>query len=712
MSYICSMSNIKNSTLEEMVKSKFLTIYDEACNMAESVYQSHFKRLEESEPNALILSEIYTAIHKLLEASKKLDYRPYYTMFSSKDALLKLYASRNFLIGDEDDELLKEAVRLSKLIEKLRALFDEVKRRIGYFKVVDFLDNKIEPILLGDHFITNHFSIEDCNEIRFIQFGKLHTALQSSVRIVSDYIKSEFLKSPVVYRNCIMDIKHYKHNIENVSFDNPSDLLSAYSKLSFLRKIDINNLESDLLLKSFKDFKARRMNWELITPDSWFKYSSFSYPIVSDFEFEGSYKEESVPMVENPEANDLAIILELPYFFYVVRLIISWFESFEVKSDIQKKFSLDNIFRIDKELEEVANRRLNESIEEYENLVEHSDITTKGVIELYRNDLLLNLNQFFQLEGFEKELYKSFLSKTPSKMYIGCIFYSIEEYKLIYLEVKRLFLNIKYLTNHLLTINGTNELKFENLVHNGHSDEIMELLNLLILENKHCITGLLAKNKWEGYVKYGINNALTEYYYNSNFQKLFYSVYTNTLNYYDNSTNNNKILYLKQRLEEAKSIAFERRIRLNSNNFCGYTNHLIDVLENRLTIFSREQKAEEKKIKKEGSIKIFPKTIPTKKAVLKELLFTKNVEAPLIDTDKCSLKDIEDIFNGEIEFDKLRPVYFICKNYDVYRLVEELMPIVRNLSVESFTKLKLFYSKKGVLLTANNLYASKSQNKL
>src|SRR5690606_5454490 len=82
----------------------------------------------------------------------------------------------------------------------------------------------------------------------------------------------------------------------------------------------------------------------------------------------------------------------------------------------------------------------------------------------------------------------------------------------------------------------------------------------------------------------------------------------------------------------------------------------------------------------------------------------------LLNTDSTSPEDLAAILTAKELNGNLTPVYFGCETTQVRYIIDKLRPHFTQFTLRSIEDSRLFHSKTGTVLTAQNLSASKIEN--
>ena len=621
---------------------------------------------------------------------------PSYSLEDSElDSPLSLFENRFTILGVDDSEILYNGAYNGKKSNLLANMFDTLTQNKPEYTFEDFKNGLIEPYILNLEY-TQKIKYSDIEIIREWQ-------LQHFIEIVS--IESSVLISRMFDEcqqssNACNLLKHNKDIFDSIinteKFRSSDELISMLKELTFLKGYNFDDLNIKEIFLDFAKFKKQSINWNNITPK---QYSTF----------------ESEILKKRPTA----AFTKSPLIFYSIKKAINWIEKVLSEEAISVPHNYKDLQVVYKETIQKAIQKSKVKIKEFE-----SELFIYNKESLNKSSTYMNSLKGLKYSCFvDKFIYKYMVNEEDEKQ---------AEYNFILNSF--LSDNIDHHVSELeRAIVYCSQATYYDQKFNLYSaiENIPENYNFSI---SFFITGILMYDisldadlyrlYWSSF------DETSELEHYSNLPHILvaeicdlyaadlFNKFINRLEFhFDKCQFSNKEIYIYSQLRKNRKIEFRSKIQQNHNDD---SKDIYSDLFKEFLLIELDFIKQTKDIKISTEIRpLIPLTKLTKDNSHLSFGFSRQDESKLISAIKKLCLDLDilkypvsaaDDFIQILLSEDLstvnKPIFLNCKTVEFSYIIKSLSPFFNSLNPVTIEKSKLFYSKKNILINAQNLYSN------
>jgi|SRR5690554_718503 len=694
------MSNI-NHSIDKMVKEKFLAIYNESRKKSkEYFYNEVYPRLEDKDPieKVVLLNAEKSKLSQKISEIKIFAYR---RVSGRKDDLLKVFANRSAILSSDDTEDLSISVYLFGVLELINLAFDSINALIPKYTYEDFLMGK-RDVLSEEHDYFSHFrNKDDILKIEQWRREQVVGSVLCELEVIIKRIQENLRKSDNPEIIIKKDLEHYHNNIKGIKFESSKFLIKELSVLSFMRDYDFKLIDSKDSLATFNSISDNYIDLSEINP---------------------TYLKNEKARLDCRKTASL--YSSSPIIFYSIEKVSRWIEEVIEEGSFFLEYKCPEF---DKNVSEILNKAKNQIESNYIKFLEVNDffnLKNQEKENVLYGSLDGVLKKFNSLLDYEKQYYYSMVNDIELSTYkTNSFFYPSEQNDINLFNAAIVYYGFLKYIKELLLVTGKSELT-EYMTETPYNPlEAISLISNLVLDNdlqKELV------RVYKGYVNDMFKYNLLPMFAYKNIQEELYNIFLACIDrlseYLDGCEQSNKILFIQSRLRDLRIIDLKNNsLSLNdsSKSSRSYT-----------SMFKKYLEIEAEFIKETKDVSFFENTKPINSVVsknrlkadkasfsfgyktkdttnLKKFILELNRQLYFLKDGDESVENLLKVLTSKDLSGRLPKVYFNCDTTQLYYIFNKLKPYFNNLTFTNVEKSRLFFTKNGTLLKAQNLSSSK-----
>src|SRR5690554_1514085 len=697
------MSNI-NHSIDKMVKEKFLAIYNDATDKAAKTFNDEYLK-------QISVLSFYDQIKFLNNRKEEIKLKKddisisaYFKNSNSEEWLLKLFSSRMSILNVDDSQVLNQAVYLGELQSNINEYLSSLRDKIPPYSFEIFKSGVTNPILFD---LNYSFHIEDKDDflkIRHWQAQKFLKVVSFETTNIIKNIQNRLKGDPNALLIIEKDIRLYENNISESSFNTVETLRENISELSFMTTYDFDILDTSEMLNDFDLFLSGELPWSKLIPEYFEFLKKKLKEGGSEFPFSDS-----------------------PIIFFSIDQTIRWMKTVLKNNSLHDTFNFPNYRAIAKEVVDDAGKEAEKLIEDFNNEIDLTNLTVKQAEVKYISILEKLRHEFNDSEDSVKEYFASLQREDDTEgMFELNVFFFDLDYHIQCLKAACILRErIHYYIAWCHEYGGNNRVEYPNLDNGAGISEVMYLAHNMVLDNDlHQRLSKILDDFMLYTTAYCMPFDIALQNVREEMHDVFIQCVDRLIDYLEDADPESKVMYIQTRLKQL------RRRELNGRNISISDD---DQLNFRYTSLLREYlEIEAEFIKETKDISFFQQAVPikqiqvkstsvSKKAIdslfsfgfksskdsLKSFILELNRQIYLLRDDVAAVENLYSVLTADNLNEKLPKITFNCETTQLYYIFNHLRPYFNNLTFSNIEKSKLFFTKNGNLLKAQNLSASK-----
>lgn len=688
-----------NQTIDKMVKEKFLTIYNEAIKSATSKFQTEGKALLSNLSPFEKIKFLNTIRDGLNDKKNLLGINAYLKAGDNEDTLLKIFSSRTTLLNVDDTEILLKSVYFSKYGALISDELLKVKEELTEYSYEDFEKGKEDDVFFKLNYILHIKQEGDLDKIRFWQAKKMELMLSFETTRIINGLQTQYSNSIEYVQIFQSDIQLYKNILSPGVVSEIDDLAKEYGKLSFMQGYDFDLLNDKSALNDFNYFIEKEINWNRITPMTVDAARSRMDSL------DGNYP-----------------IMFSPIIFYVVDQVIDWMKEVVNGQSLMQPFLYPRYKEIVESIiieEESKAEKLLESFAKEIKKKNKEDQISAFVFSL--NMIRVEMKD---LNDAEKQYFGSIHRSTSEEIFtINALVFGLLEHESSLRKAASLYFRYVYFISAYSNLSGKNNLVFDGVNNDNNPSEIFYISSTMVVDND--LQDRLS-NVYDDALKSIMVFAFPIDFVFQTMKEEIHQIFLECLDklqsYLEDCEPGNKVLYIQSRLKELR----QRELKLNSLSKLhneqvdyGYTTLLKEYLEIEAEYITSTkdvhffdalpEKPKKKSISAQKEILTFGYKYEDTQKLL-DFVTRLTLKIDFINTRKTSAQNLVDVFMAVDLSIALPEIHLACETTQLSYIFDKLRPYFKNLTLKNIEESQLFYTKKGTLLKAQNLSASRIDN--